>query len=280
MEKPNFLGIGGVKCGSTWLSECLRDHPQIFLSSPKELNYFGKKCKDTPLEWYLSNFEGSEGFKAVGEFSPGYLMRPSACERIRHELGRIKTIVILRNPARQFVSHFKMDLRSGRFSEIDRLDMNALGHIAAEKEALLTHGKCHDNLKKCFGLFGEENVFVLINEEARKNPKEAIESVYDYLGVDREFVPYSLTRTVSPGIIPRYQFLETFRRGTYRYLAQRNPAAINRIKKIGIAELYRKLNNKGDITVSKEVFEYLSDYYREDVMKLERLLGKDLSCWM
>ena len=38
MDKPNFLGVGGVKCGSTWLAECLRDHPQFFLSSPKELS--------------------------------------------------------------------------------------------------------------------------------------------------------------------------------------------------------------------------------------------------
>lgn len=279
MEKPNFLGIGGVKCGSTWLAECLRDHPQIFVSSPKELNYFGKKDENTPLEWYLSHFVGSGGYKAVGEFSPGYLMRPSACARIREELGRIKTIVILRNPVDQFLSHVKMYVKNGHFPPVEAFDMDALDRVTAEKHALLTHGKSHDSLEKCLDLFGEENVFVLINEESRKDPKRAVASVYRYLEVDEQFVPYSLNKKVSPGIIPRFQFLETLRRSVYAYLAERNPEAINKIKRMGIAELYRKINNRGDFEVATEALDYLSDYYREDVLKLERLLERDLSCW-
>jgi hypothetical protein len=27
------------------------------------------------------------------------------------------------------------------------------------------------------------------------------------------------------------------------------------------------------------VLEYLSDYYRDDILKLEKLLGRDLTCW-
>jgi hypothetical protein len=279
MQRPNFLGVGGVKCGSTWLSECLRDHPQIFLSSPKELSYFGGKFADRSIDWYLSHFEGSEGFKAVGEFSPGYLMHAGTAERIRDSLGIIRTIVILRDPVRQFVSHFKMWVKNGRFARTDQLDMTVLDRVATEKLSLLTHGKCHDNLKKYFEVFGEDNVFVLINEEARKDPRRALASVYGYLGVDTEFEPYSLTRSVSPGIIPRFQFLEKFRRNVYLYLAENRPGAIDRIRKAGVAELYRKLNNRGDIGVSSEVLEYLSDYYREDVLKLEKLLDRDLTCW-
>lgn len=279
MGKPNFLGVGGVKCGSTWLSECLRDHPQIFLSSPKELSYFGGKFADRSMEWYLSHFEGSDGFKAVGEYSPGYLMHAGTPERIRDSLGIIRTIVILRNPVTQFVSHFKMWVKNGRFPRTDQLDMTVLDRVATDKLSLLTHGKCHDNLENFIDIFGRDNVFVLINEESRKDPHRAIESVYGYLGVDTEFVPYSLTRRVSPGIIPRFQFLETFRRGVYLYLAENRPGAIDRIRKAGIAELYRKVNNRGDMGVSSEVLEYLSDYYRDDILKLEKLLGRDLTCW-
>ena len=279
MYQPNFLGVGGVKCGSTWLAECLRDHPEIFLSSPKELSYFGGKFEDRSIEWYLSHFKDSAGFKAVGEFSPGYLMHPGTPERIRDRLGIIKTIVILRNPVSQFVSHFKMWVKNGRFARPNQLDMAVLEQVATEKLSLLTHGKCHDNLKRYFQLFGKENVFVLINEESRKDPLQAIGSIYDYLGVETEFVPYSLTRRVSPGIVPRFQSLETFRRNVYLYLAENRPGAINTIKRAGIAELYRKVNNRGDIGVSSEVLEYLSDYYREDVVKLEKLLDRQLNCW-
>ena len=41
--KPNFLGIGAPKCGTTWLSEVLRKHPEIFVAHGKELVYFASE---------------------------------------------------------------------------------------------------------------------------------------------------------------------------------------------------------------------------------------------
>lgn len=40
--RPDFIGIGAQKCATTWLALCLRQHPQIFMASPKELKYFNE----------------------------------------------------------------------------------------------------------------------------------------------------------------------------------------------------------------------------------------------
>lgn len=32
---PNFLGIGAPKCGTTWLSEVLRRHPDFYMAHGK-----------------------------------------------------------------------------------------------------------------------------------------------------------------------------------------------------------------------------------------------------
>src|SRR5205823_14589281 len=37
---PTFLGIGSMRCGSTWLYEVLRCHPDIQLTNPKEIGVF------------------------------------------------------------------------------------------------------------------------------------------------------------------------------------------------------------------------------------------------
>jgi hypothetical protein len=39
---PDFLGIGVVRGGTTWLWQNLRQHPEIWLSPVKEINYFNR----------------------------------------------------------------------------------------------------------------------------------------------------------------------------------------------------------------------------------------------
>src|SRR5687767_11173390 len=105
---PTFVGIGGMKCATTWLSECLRYHPEIFMSTPKEIHFFGSESNwDKGVDWYLEHFRGSEGYKAVGEFSPSYLPRPITAEQIRNTLGPVKILTTLRSPITRFISHYK-----------------------------------------------------------------------------------------------------------------------------------------------------------------------------
>ena len=41
-----FIGIGAQRAGTTWLYECLNQHPQVFMSAEKELGYFGAEQDD------------------------------------------------------------------------------------------------------------------------------------------------------------------------------------------------------------------------------------------
>lgn len=40
---PTFLGIGAQKAGTSWLHECLKQHPELWLPPEKELHYFDRK---------------------------------------------------------------------------------------------------------------------------------------------------------------------------------------------------------------------------------------------
>jgi hypothetical protein len=37
---PDFIGLGAMRAGSTWLFELLYRHPQIWMAPIKELHYF------------------------------------------------------------------------------------------------------------------------------------------------------------------------------------------------------------------------------------------------
>jgi len=42
---PSFICVGAKKCGTTWLSEALREHPDIFVSNPKEIGFFSNESR-------------------------------------------------------------------------------------------------------------------------------------------------------------------------------------------------------------------------------------------
>ena len=51
--RPDFLCIGTLKCGTTWLFHNLRHHPRVWIPPVKELNYFALRYP--PPHWHLAN---------------------------------------------------------------------------------------------------------------------------------------------------------------------------------------------------------------------------------
>lgn len=42
MRLPTFLIIGAIRCGTTSLTGYLRSHPQVYMSTPKEIRFFDR----------------------------------------------------------------------------------------------------------------------------------------------------------------------------------------------------------------------------------------------
>lgn len=101
--RVTFLIAGTQKGGTAALAQFLAQHPQIFISRQKELHFFDTDTYfrgATPdYAWYHQHFEGSEGYRAVGEATPIYMSWPAAAPRIKAYNPAMKLIMILRNPA-------------------------------------------------------------------------------------------------------------------------------------------------------------------------------------
>ena len=105
MRRPNFFIVGAPKCGTTALYEYLKTHPNIFLSTPKEPDFF---CKDIPehfenfpntFEDYLSLFQSAnDNHVAVGEATALYLYSRVAIKDIYQLYPDAKIIVLVRSP--------------------------------------------------------------------------------------------------------------------------------------------------------------------------------------
>ena len=141
--KPDFLLVGGMKCGTTSFAKYLSAHPQISLSGPKEPNYWSwhryplkyqdffvnKHSFDTPsLEQFIS-----------GEFSTSYLLHPMVPRRVRSYLPGVKIFIFLRNPVDRAFSHFMMVKRAGgesecSFKEIVKKEIKEIPDLLAAHE--------------------------------------------------------------------------------------------------------------------------------------------------
>ncbi|NVK75236.1 MAG: sulfotransferase domain-containing protein [Oceanospirillaceae bacterium] len=271
-----------MKSATTWLSECLRAHPEIFMSDIKEIHYFSNHY-EKGIEWYLKNFEKASTEKAIGEFCITYMDRPEIAERILKDLGRIKVLINLRNPVERFHSHVKHQLRiSDLSSDIanSKLSLENYNMLTEKYPKLLSKGLYYEDVKNYSSLFGKENVLVTFKDDIDSNPKAVISQVYEFLGVNPSFEPSMLEKAVSPGTIPKYKALESFRVATYSLVRNTFPKAITWVRKYRLAEAYRKLNSSNqELTFSDEVVNELKQFYKEDISSLESFLDVNLNHW-
>ncbi len=71
---PNFLIVGAASAGTSSLYEYLRQHPQVFMATPKELRFFSSDDRwARGLKWYEQSFRRAGSTRGpIGEASPAY----------------------------------------------------------------------------------------------------------------------------------------------------------------------------------------------------------------
>jgi hypothetical protein len=116
--KPEFMLVGGMKCGSTSFSRYLSAHPQVKLRGPKEPHYWSWHRFPARYQDFFVNespvLDPGPGQCVSGEFSTSSLIHPLVPRRVRANLPGLKILVLLRNPVDRAYSHFAMSKRAGQ----------------------------------------------------------------------------------------------------------------------------------------------------------------------
>jgi hypothetical protein len=118
---PDFLIVGAMKCGTTTLAAQLGAQPGIFMTDPKEPNFFSDDAVWTRgRPWYEGLFAAARPGDLRGEASTHYTKRPThprALERMREVLPRPPRIVYaVRDPVARAVSHYVHGWSQGEIS--------------------------------------------------------------------------------------------------------------------------------------------------------------------
>ena len=293
---PNFLIAGASKSGTSSLYHYLRQHPDIFLSNiQKEGRYFsqmpgnyqgpGDKNIDASLNKDLNSyqklFNDYKNEKAIGDISPDYLyFYEKAIPLIKKTLGEnTKIILILRSPVdRAFSSymHFKRDRREmftfeeSLEKEEERKTKNWIWAWQYKNSGLY-----YSQVKAYLDNF--ENTQVIIFEDFKTDPQLVLTQICNFLEVSSDFI-FDTSHKYNVSGDPKNKML---------YQLESSKNLIRFIKKIVPQKVISKVkkNWTGEKQMVKsemnpETREKLIEFFREDVVKLQDLIHKDLSHWL
>ena len=184
MVLPNFIIVGVQKGGTTWLSQILSEHPQVFLPKP-EIHFFDKNANfDQGIKWYEKHFAEANNYLAIGEKTPEYLYKQEKHKVIKEYLPNIKSIVVLRNPVTRALSHLNHLFRSGYYP----ISINPEEIIFDRSSTVLDRGFYFQQLNSYFQVYNPEQVLILINEEdIAIDGNIALKTTCDFLNIDSSF---------------------------------------------------------------------------------------------
>jgi hypothetical protein len=268
---PNFIVIGAPRCGTTWVHDNLRQHPDIFLPKIKELHFFDNH-PDKSIEHYESLFSTWSGQKAVGEITPNYLSGAFSSNRripelIHQYLPNIRLIAVLRNPVERAYSHYwfnvSQDARNVGVTFEEKL---------AQRPQIIEEGLYADHLSRYLSLFEKNQMLVLSYDDLKKEPLDFLRKIYTFLDVDPSFISgrESLNRNsaYSRGNLARSRLL---------WHAGR---ALAKIGLVDPAERLRRVNSGQAVPpMHPDTRRRLTDLYRPSNARLAQLIGRDLSSW-
>jgi len=287
MTIPNFIMIGVAKAGTTSFFRYLDQHPQIYMTSIKATNFFGYEdardwkwadegepplLQNFPIrsfEAFEASFAGASNEIAIGEVSPQYFRCPNAAQRIRECIPNAKLVVSLRNPAERAFSGFMMRTRRGEA-------VKGLYEELTSQSSHVKEGFYYHRLKRYLDIFPKGQVKIYIFEEFKKDPAKIVRDLYSFLGVNTSFTPDTSVRH-NPGAIPKIRLLN---RLFY------NPTLIGMAKSMVPEGLHEKLkqiqqlNQTATPKLPADLRSELLNLYHEDILRLEELIGRDLSIWL
>lgn len=280
---PNAVVIGAMKCGTSSLHYYLDLHPEIGMSSPKELDFFvddyvredGVALSGNwrrGVAWYAAHFR--PGDRVRGESSPNYTAPSVAgvAERMAQVIPDARLVFLARHPIDRIRSHYLHVRLKGSESR-------PLEEVLAEPGNYLVEQTRYARVLEPFlARYPRDRLLLLRTEDLKAHRRETIRTTFHFLGVDERFWSPKMERERQPTQAKGRLFLlsERIRRSALgRPLMRLGPEAKWLIERL----LARSSPPVAKADVAPAMRAALLASFEPDIAFLEREAGWDLAQW-
>jgi hypothetical protein len=304
--------VDAPRCGTTTLSNLLRQHPDACFSAVKEPHFFSRfdlsatsdaELQETVQRDYLDRFfaDCEPAAKVLAEGSVSYLYAPEAMRGILRLWPGAKFIIALRDPLSMIPSLHARLLMTGDETVTDfarawqmtpqRAAGRAIPRSAADPRWLRYDeaGSFGSHVQRFFDVVGRERCHVVLFDDLTDDPHGTYAALCRFLGLE----PWAETSFKAQ----RRHY--AYRWGWLQRLLKRPPKAVQTVlagekfnqregkqaKAGAIMRVRKRLLDWNKIPAKREpldpaVRQQIIERLRGEVVTLSRLLGRDLSHWL
>lgn len=300
MPRPNTFIVGAPKCGTTALSVYLADHPNVFMSSPKEPHHFvhdemPRKSHYPSLDDYLSLFSNTnDQHLVVAEASVWYLYSETALKNISKFCPHAKIIVMLRRPDEMVYSMHSQAVVTLQ-ENIENFEKawsqclaNQQRHSFSshcKEPKLLEYDKIAmygEQILKAKKYFPDDQMHIIFFEDFTNNTAEEFRRLQFFL--DIPYLARDDFKVVNPNTQLRNKQLGAFLKNPPKVLTTitKQTKAFLGISGVDIKKRIRNINQKKiqRPILTPEIRRRIILHYKDDIELLESITKKNLSNWL
>jgi hypothetical protein len=179
IHRPDFIVIGAMKSATTTLHEQLARQPGIFMSRPKEPNFFSDdEMYARGWAWYSSLFRPASAAALRGESSTHYTKLPTyprTVERMARDLPRLKLVYVMRHPIDRLISQYVHELTAGRITA-------GLREALVRLPELIDYSRYSMQLQPFLEVYGSGDVLPVFFSRLVSHPQDELERIGRFIG--------------------------------------------------------------------------------------------------
>lgn len=271
-RRPHFVIVGAMKSATSTLQEQLILQPDIFMSTPKEPNFFSNNEQyQKGHAWYEELFITAPEGALLGEASTHYTKLPSYPEsvnRMRQYLPDVRLIYVMRHPVDRLVSHYMHEWSMGNIN----CDIN---DAVTRYPELIAYGQYAMQLLPYFDAYGQDTLLPVFFDRLTANPQQELERICEFIG-------YTNKPKWQMNLAPSNVSRDRLRRFPL-YGALVSSAPMTFIRRTFIPRPWRtwvktRLTMQKRPTLSPSVLNSLEEIFNKDLAILGTWLGVSLTC--
>jgi len=295
---PSFVVAGAARSGTTALTEALRSHPDVFVTTPKEPHYLALAGRDlnftgpgdnmminreaiTSREVYLGLYPREHEYTALGEGSVSTLYYyEHSIPRLQSINPDVRVVLLLREPVARAYSSFQL-LRAQGYEPLDEF-LAAVEDEPRRVRAGWFHmwhylGMSHyaDSVECLVRALGRDQIGIWFYDELVAEPSRTIDEVLRFLGADPDKLPPGALWETNVSGTPRSRRLQSF------YWWARRRELLRRTVRLAPFKLRQRLRNANlqPSPLPAEARRELGPLFADDLSRLAEIVGRPLPRW-